>query len=335
MRSLYAEGKAARIGNAAAQRLQFLRIRDVAVRRLGLHGGRHLLLGTFGGIFLHEVEERGSGGSFFLRFLHNVAAIELLDERAKLQFLEESAQFGVVRLLRLQAFQREVGGHGNVSLYRHKELREAYLLLVLPDARLLSTLQFVGTLQHLLHTSKALNQGYGRLWPYAGASRHVVGGVAYERQVVYHLLGRLKAVLLGNLCGSQYLPRVRALPWALHEDARLHKLGVVFVGGNHVNLHTASGTHLRHCSNDVVGLVARHFEYGDVVGADNVLNRRDAALDVLGRSLSLRFVVGISLVAERRPCGVEGNGDVVGRLLAQKFVQSPYEAKGSRGVHAL
>ena len=119
-----------------------------------------------------------------------------------------------------------------------------------------------------------------------------------------------------------------------HKNARFHQLCIVLVGGDHV--HFESGLTPLHgqCAYHIVGLVARHFENGYVVGAYDVLDNGHGPLYVFGRCLALGFVGGVGFVAEGATGGVEGNADEIGLFGVQYIVECVDKTIHGRGVLA-
>ena len=102
---------------------------------------------------------------------------------------------------------------------------------------------------------------------------------------------------------------------ALHQQVGFYKLGIVLIGRNHAHLVALPHCGFRHRSDDVVGFETRHFQDGNTVGLDEVLDDGYSPFDVLRRGLTLCLVFGEEFVAERMSCGVETDGQEIGLLL--------------------
>ena len=116
---------------------------------------------------------------------------------------------------------------------------------------------------------------------------------------------------------------------------RRHQLTVVLVGRHHVRLDALRLGLCCQRADDIVGLVARHLQYGNPVRLQQLLDDGHAEADSLRRLLALRFIGWVGLVAEGAAVGVEGHADVRGLLLRQHLVQRVDEAVDGRDILAL
>ena len=87
---------------------------------------------------------------------------------------------------------------------------------------------------------------------------------------------------------------------SLHQHVRSYQLRIIFIRRDHSNLNVLCRSAFSNGSDHVVSLEAFHLDDGNVVRADNVLNDRYGALNILRRSLALRLIISVSLVAKCR-----------------------------------
>ena len=177
------------------------------------------------------------------------------------------------------------------------------------------------------------NELLGRLFAHAGAAGDVVRSVAHQPQHVDDLGGARDAELGHDLLGPHHLEAARVLG-AVHAHGAAHELAVVLVGRHHVGVYAPAACFGGQGANDVVGLIARHLEDGDAVGADDVFYNRYGEADGLRRLLALCLVLLVGLVAEGGPGRVEGHADVRGLLLAQHLFEGVDKAQYGRRVEA-
>lgn len=170
------------------------------------------------------------------------------------------------------------------------------------------------------------------VFAHSRTARHVVGRVAHESEQVDNLFCMFDAVFFAHLGCAQFLHARCAMSRPAHEHARTHQLRIVLVGCHHVHLDSLFGRFQCQRTDDVVGLEARHFKYGNAVCSDDVLNHGHCPPYVLGRGLALSLVFGVSLVAESAPLRVEGNADEIGLFGANHVVERIDKSVGRRSV---
>ena len=93
----------------------------------------------------------------------------------------------------------------------------------------------------------------------------------------------------------------------------------------------------RQRADGVVGLDARHFEHRPAEQAHGLVDRLDLLRQRLGHRRALRLVLGVPVVAEGRPLGVEDTHRVLGRVaLAQPLHhrQHAVDRAGGKAVRA-
>ena len=128
---------------------------------------------------------------------------------------------------------------------------------------------------------------------------------------------------------------LRSVSRPTHGDARANELGIVLVRCNHFHFHTLFGGHDCQGADDVVGLKPRHFDNGNAVGLDDILDIWYRPLDVFRGRFALCLVFGIGLMSEGSAGRVERHGGIVRGEGAKDVVEGVDEAEYSRGILTL
>ncbi|GJE46912.1 hypothetical protein AEGHOMDF_6121 [Methylobacterium soli] len=259
----------------------------------------------------------------------------------ELHRLEEADELLRVGRGQAQGVERHRDRH--VLDQRHELARELRLIDV-GEQRLaaLGLLDLARPLQEGVEASELLDQGGGGLQADPGHARHVVGGVADQRQRVADLV-RLQALPLGHdrvhvevalgpvagltLGAGLEIVESHQGPDELHQvlvggdddDARAPRLGLARVGGD-----------------EVVGLVALQLHRVQPEGPHRLAHQRHLALEVVGRVRPVALVIGEHLLAERALGLVEDNAEMgragPGRALLHELrdlgAEQPHRAGG-------
>ena len=156
-------------------------------------------------------------------------------------------------------------------------------------------------------------------------ARHIVRGIADQRLHLDDLCGRhAEALDYLGLADRLVLHRV------VHDDAGLHELHQVLVGGD--DGHVGAGLHRlqRIGGDDVVGLVAFLLDAGDVEGAHGVAHQRELRNEIARRLGSISLVAVEQIAPEGLGGIVEDHRDMRRRRefarLAQQLPQHGAEA---------
>ena len=186
--------------------------------------------------------------------------------------------------------------------------------------------------EHVLHVAELIYEFRCCFLTHARTSREVVGRVAHESQKVDDLEWGADGIFLANLRRSHFLV---AASVARTEDEHVvvYELAVVFVGREHVGLHTLGARFGGECAYDVVGLEAVGLHGRYVHGGYDVLYYRNRSPYVFRCLLALGLVLRESLVAECLAV-VEGHGHVGGLFLGEYLVERIYEAHDGRRIES-
>ena len=245
-------------------------------------------------------------------------------ERIELHGLEEADELLRIGLRHAQFVERH--RYRYLLLERDEATRE-FRLIDVGEQRLpaLGLLDFGGTLQKLGQAAVLLDQGGGRLQADAGHTRHVVGGVADQRQRVADLL-RSQPLPLGDdrLAVEVALGPVTGLALGagleiVEPDLVRDELHQVLVGGHDDDLGTSRLGLARVGRDQVVGLVALQLHRVQSEGAHRVAHQRHLALEVVGRVGPMALVVREQLLTERALGLVEDDAEM-GRLHPRRAV---------------
>ena len=120
-----------------------------------------------------------------------------------------------------------------------------------------------------------------------------------------------------------------------HGDAGPYELGIVLVGGNHLHVYTLFGSHECQSADDIVGLKPRHFDNGDAIGLDDILDVRYRPFDVFRGCFALCLVFRIGFVAKGSAGRVERHRRIVRTEGSKDVFESIDETKYCRGVFTL
>ena len=158
---------------------------------------------------------------------------KFVDEGLELQFGENFLQFVGIGCFQGELFQVE--RNRQVGLDGGEGIGDFDFFGVLLHFFLDGPFQFVGTLQKLIYAAKLVDQFHGRLLPYPGTSREIVGRVAHECQQVYHLLGCADTIFLFYLFGTDDVVASTVFGF-VHAHMVAHQLSVVLVGCHHIGV---------------------------------------------------------------------------------------------------
>ena len=188
----------------------------------------------------------------------------------------------------------------------------------------------LGMVEHVVEGPVRQKQLRRDLRPDQRHARHVVRRVTHEREIIDDLL-RPYAPL-----GPQFVRPHERVRTEVEQPHPLRKQlpGVLVGRGEHafaaVALHLPGDR-----GQDVVGLVAGHFQARDPHHREELPHERDLRHEV-GRHLGPVGLVGLEpLVAKRRPRGVERAEQIVGLLLLDDVEQVAREAVDGRDGRAL
>ncbi len=152
----------------------------------------------------------------------------------------------------------------------------------------------------------------------AGNAGEVVARVTPERGVVGILRGGDAPGPLDDACLVVEHVIGDAAAVVEHLDVGVtNQLVRVAVAGDDHGVDPLAGGLLGEGGDDVVGLDPLDLEHRDLEGVEDLVNQRHLGREDVRRLLTAGLVVGVHVVPERRRPGVEGDGDVVGLLVAE------------------
>ena len=182
-------------------------------------------------------------------------------------------------------------------------------------------LDLVGAGQHRLKIAVLVDQLSRRLHPDAGDAGHVVRRIAGQGLHVDHLVGA-DAEAFHHLGGSD----IPVLHGVHHAHAIADQLHQVLVRRHDGHLGAGLDGQAGVSGNQVVGLESGHLDAGDVEGAGRFAHQVELRNQFVRRRRPVGLVVGIDVVAEGAPPGVEDDGDVVGVGLLDQLYEHCGEA---------
>ena len=242
---------------------------------------------------------------------------KFLGKSLKLELCEDLAELLLVGLGHLQLIEVEVDGH--ICADGGEELRHLDVFFGVFHLLPHFSFELVGVGEELFTRSEFIDQLHGRLLSHAGATGIVVGRVTHEGQQVDDLVRRVDTILLFDLTLADY---VVTTPMARleHKDVWCDELPIVFVGSEHIGLHTGLPSFGSQRADDVVSLKAVGLQDGDVHGLQNLLDIGHTELDVFRCFLALSLIGWVGLVAERLAV-VEGHAEMGGMLFVDDLPQ--------------
>ena len=301
----------ARAGDPLLQRTHLLD------RLVGLRLGRQ-----FGGL-------GGANGAVDRHPLGGELAFDARREADEILGTEESHQG--FRVGRTQTERVERLGHRHVVLEPHQVPGNARLIGKGHEVlAALGLLDLRRPLQHRLEIAVGVDQLRRRLDPDPRDARHVVGRIPRQRLDIDHLVGS-DAELLAHLLGADAAVAHRVH----HVDAIRHQLHQILVRRQDRDLG-AQGLGFAGVGGDqVVGLVPLHLQARHVEGARRLADEGELGHQIFGRVWPVGLVIGIDVVAESPPRGVENDGEVIGLGVLQQLHQHGAEAEHRVGRRAV
>ncbi len=128
---------------------------------------------------------------------------------------------------------------------------------------------------------------------------------------------------------------VAAIPGLVHEDVGFCQLSVILVGCHHKDIKTLFVGTFGNGTDHIICLKTGYFQDWDVVRADNFLDDRDGAFDVLGRCFTLRLVCLKLQVAECRSRRIKCHSNMGWIFLTQHLFQGVHKTEDGRCVQPL
>ncbi len=195
-----------------------------------------------------------------------------------------------------------------------REFQQVLAALVLFD--------LAGARQQGFEITVLVDQQRRRLHPDARHPRHVVDRIAGQRLYLDDLLGPDAEAL-------DHLGRADAAVLHLveHRDLVVDQLHQVLVRGDDGNVGARRLRLFRIGRDDVVGLVALDLDGVQVEGLARLADQGELRHQLLRRVGAVALVIGIDVVAEIAPRGVEDDGDMIRIGIAQQLHQHPGETE--------
>ena len=200
-------------------------------------------------------------------------------------------------------------------------------------------LHLIDVLEHGLDRAPLLDERERALVTDAFHARHVVRGVADEREVVHDALRRDAQSLVRVLETVPLLGGAsrRAVPGIQHPHALVDELQQILVAGDDADLEACRNALWAKRGDDVVGLEAVELQRRDLVAGEQLLHALDARIEVL--LLLVRQCDAIGLVRLEEHVATGGAGiihpaDVLRLVLLEKAPEKLADALGHARVLA-
>ena len=169
----------------------------------------------------------------------------------------------------------------------------------------------------------------------AGDAGNIVGGIAREAENVSDLLDALDLPVLEHFGNTHNFRRQTALGGFIDEGVCVNELGEIFVRRDHVGVEAFFLCTTGERADQVVGFKTLRGDDRNIERFQEFLNAGNGGADFFGSFLTLCFVFGKFVVAERRPVNIEGDGDVRRTLFLDQFEQGVEKAEDGGNVAAL
>ena len=186
----------------------------------------------------------------------------------------------------------------------------------------LGPLHRLGLFQEGIKRAEFLQQLPGRLFAHPRHTGNVVGGVAHKAQEVHHVLGVDAKALL-------HLGHPEALIFHGVQDGGVfgHELAQVLVAGDQHHVAALFLVTPRQRAQNVVGLIALQPDGGDVERLDQPVDVWNLHLQVVRHGRSVRLVIRIHFVPERRTALVKSHAEILRLFLLDQLLQHVFEAE--------
>ncbi len=184
----------------------------------------------------------------------------------------------------------------------------------------------VGRSQKVLQIAIFADQLGCGLHPDLRYSGNVVRGISGQRHYMGYPL-RSHTPLLLDLGGMEPL----ILAGIQNGYVVVHQLHHILVPGDDDHIHPGFYPSLRHGAQNVVGLIARKLEHGNVEGGHRLVDQGNLWLQLFGHGLTVGLVVGVKIVTKGRTLDVEDDGQIIRLLLLNHLLQHLDETKNGVG----
>ena len=146
--------------------------------------------------------------------------------------------------------------------------------------------------------------------------RHVVNGVAHQRQIIDDAV-RWHAEFLGDADDAQFFVGHGVVP----KHAVFDQLREVFVAGGNDRIHATHHRVLGERADDIVGFHASHFDAGPAERLGDFADMADLMRQIFRHLFAVGFVFRIDVVAKGFATGIEHAGAIIGGVFFAQFVE--------------
>ncbi len=281
----------------------------------------------------HGAVPRGRRGRRIIRLVF-LALFNLLPPRVELAQKAIEAKLGEdLRKPLLVGFfvgqGRIVDLHRNVAVQRDEIAADIGLLLRVAEVLAPLAPDLVGMGVKVIQAAVLANQLAGGLLADQRHARHIIDGIALQRQAIDDLLGRDSHLLLHRFAVGDF-----AGLDIVHTNVVVQQLQDVLVLRADQYVDPVLGGLLRERANDIVRLVAVQAQDRDLHRLENLPDAVHLARQVVRHRRPIGLVLRKNIDPESRRLAVHGHGDHVGLLLLDQPDQGRREDERRLGRRA-
>ena len=192
------------------------------------------------------------------------------------------------------------------------------------------TFQLVGRSQQVLDAAEFLNELLCSFLPYPRTAGNVIDRIAHQSQHIDDLQRRLQSPLLLHFLNAENLCFVAlADRRTIHLDAFRNELTEVLVGCHHVGFDALQVCLMREGSDDVISLIALHFEHRNTVCFENILDNWYGKANRFWCFFALSLILREGFMPESTTVRIESHTNMRWLPLCNHLLERIYKTENS------
>ena len=189
--------------------------------------------------------------------------------------------------------------------------------------------------QHIVYTTKLLQQLHRSLLSHAWATRYIVRRITHQSQQVNHLRCRFQPPFFQHLCHAERIKSRAAKSWFIDFNILCHQLTIILIWRHHQHLKPLLLSQTSQRANHIIRLIARHLNHWYPMRLHYLLDNRHRFTNILWRSLTICLILLVCLMSECRTRWVEHHRQMRRLLPCQHIIQRIHKPKYRRRIHPL